>query len=88
MFMMREDGTEIGRFKVRKLMSEMKLISKQRGVYETRGDSSRRESITQGGWRNWWMKRRCVWRWSAGSVMAASIDQWKWRWRTALARGR
>jgi putative transposase len=29
MFMMREDGIEIGRFKVRKLMSEMKLISKQ-----------------------------------------------------------
>lgn len=38
MFMMREDGIEIGRFKVRKLMSEMKLISKQRGshAYKTR----------------------------------------------------
>ncbi|WP_447595568.1 IS3 family transposase [Aquipseudomonas campi] len=33
MFMMREDGIEIGRFKVRKLMSEMKLISKQPGSH-------------------------------------------------------
>lgn len=33
MFMMREDGIEIGRYKVRKLMSEMKLISKQPGSY-------------------------------------------------------
>ncbi len=31
--MMREDGVEIGRFKVRKLMSEMKLISKQPGSH-------------------------------------------------------
>ncbi len=33
MFMMREDGIEIGRFKVRKLMSEMKLVSKQPGSH-------------------------------------------------------
>jgi len=33
MFMMREDGIKIGRFKVRKLMSEMKLISKQPGSH-------------------------------------------------------
>ncbi|TBU81013.1 IS3 family transposase [Phytopseudomonas dryadis] len=33
MFMMREDGIEIGRYKVRKLMSEMKLISKQPGSH-------------------------------------------------------
>ncbi|TBU96738.1 IS3 family transposase [Phytopseudomonas dryadis] len=33
MFMLREDGIEIGRFKVRKLMSEMKLISKQPGSH-------------------------------------------------------
>ncbi len=33
MFMMREDGIEIGRFKVRKLMREMKLISKQPGLH-------------------------------------------------------
>ncbi|WP_134063887.1 IS3 family transposase [Pseudomonas sp. JV241A] len=33
MFMMREDGIAIGRFKVRKLMSEMKLISKQPGSH-------------------------------------------------------
>lgn len=33
MFMMREDGIEIGRFKVRKLMSDMKLISKQPGSH-------------------------------------------------------
>lgn len=33
MFMMREDGIEIGRFKVRKLMGEMKLISKQPGSH-------------------------------------------------------
>lgn len=33
MFMMREDGIEIGRFKVRKLMNEMKLISKQPGSH-------------------------------------------------------
>src|SRR5690606_10253120 len=32
-FMMREGGIEIGRFKVRKLMSEMKLISKQPGSH-------------------------------------------------------
>ena len=31
--MMREEGTEIGRFKVRKLMSEMKLMSKQPGSH-------------------------------------------------------
>ncbi|QPG61866.1 IS3 family transposase [Pseudomonas sp. BIGb0427] len=33
MFMMREDGIAIGRFKVRKLMNEMKLISKQPGSH-------------------------------------------------------
>ncbi|MGE8436648.1 MAG: IS3 family transposase [Pseudomonas palmensis] len=33
MLMMREDGIEIGRFKVRRLMSEMKLISKQPGSH-------------------------------------------------------
>ncbi|UVM69386.1 IS3 family transposase [Pseudomonas sp. B21-009] len=33
MLMMREDGIAIGRFKVRKLMSEMKLISKQPGSH-------------------------------------------------------
>ena len=33
MLMMRADGIEIGRFKVRKLMSEMKLISKQPGSH-------------------------------------------------------
>ncbi|MGZ0700652.1 IS3 family transposase [Pseudomonas piscis] len=33
MFMMREDGIEIGRFKVRKLMNEMKLVSKQPGSH-------------------------------------------------------
>lgn len=33
MLMMREDGIEIGRFKVRKLMSEMKLVSKQPGSH-------------------------------------------------------
>lgn len=33
MFMMCEDGIEIGRYKVRKLMSEMKLISKQPGSH-------------------------------------------------------
>lgn len=33
MFMMHEDGIEIGSFKVRKLMSEMKVISKQPGSY-------------------------------------------------------
>lgn len=33
MCMMREDGIEIGRFKVRKLMSEMKLVSKQPGSH-------------------------------------------------------
>ncbi|UVL28333.1 IS3 family transposase [Pseudomonas donghuensis] len=33
MLMMRADGIEIGRFKVRKLMNEMKLISKQPGSH-------------------------------------------------------
>lgn len=33
MLMIRVDGIEIGRFKVRKLMSEMKLISKQPGLH-------------------------------------------------------
>lgn len=33
MFMMREDGIEIGRFKVRKLMSEIGLVSKQPGAH-------------------------------------------------------
>jgi len=31
--MLGEDGIEIGRFKVRKLMSEIKLISKQPGSH-------------------------------------------------------
>nr|BFD44636.1 hypothetical protein FFPRI1PSEUD_61350 [Pseudomonas sp. FFPRI_1] len=31
--MMRENGIKIGRFKVRKLMSEMELISKQTGSH-------------------------------------------------------
>lgn len=33
MYMMREDGIAIGRFKVRRLMNEMKLISKQPGSH-------------------------------------------------------
>ncbi len=33
MLMMREDGMAIGRFKVRRLMKEMKLISKQSGSH-------------------------------------------------------
>jgi hypothetical protein len=33
MLMMKEDGTQIGRFKVRKLMHEMNLISKQPGSH-------------------------------------------------------
>lgn len=33
MLMMKEDGMQIGRFKVRKLMCEMNLISKQPGSH-------------------------------------------------------
>ena len=33
MLMMKEDGIQIGRFKVRKLMREMNLISKQPGSH-------------------------------------------------------
>lgn len=33
MLMMKEDGMQIGRFKVRKLMREMNLISKQPGSH-------------------------------------------------------
>ena len=36
--MMREEGIEIGRFKVRKLMSEMKLMSKQPGTCLQKGN--------------------------------------------------
>ena len=37
MLMMKEDGMQIGRFKVRKLMSEMGLISKQPGSHAYKG---------------------------------------------------
>ncbi|WP_085985636.1 IS3 family transposase [Pseudomonas luteola] len=45
MFMMREDGIEIGRFKVRKLMSEMKLISKQPGSHAYKKTTVERPDI-------------------------------------------
>jgi len=45
MFMMREDGIEIGRFKVRKLMSEMKLVSKQPGSHAYKKATVERPNI-------------------------------------------
>lgn len=45
MFMMREDGIEIGRFKIRKLMSEMKLISKQPGSHAYKKATGERPDI-------------------------------------------
>lgn len=45
MFMMREDGIKIGRFKVRKLMSELKLISKQPGSHAYRNATVERPDI-------------------------------------------
>jgi len=45
MFMMREDGIEIGRFKIRKLMSEMKLISKQPGSHAYKKAAGERPDI-------------------------------------------
>lgn len=46
MCMMREEGIQIGRFKVRKLMREMKLISKQPGSYAYKKATVERPDIT------------------------------------------
>ena len=45
MFMMREDGIEIGLFKVRKLMNEMKLVSKQPGSHAYKKSTVERPDI-------------------------------------------
>ncbi|GGM32132.1 hypothetical protein GCM10009425_48350 [Pseudomonas asuensis] len=45
MYMMREEGIEIGRFKVRELMSEMKLISKQPGSHAYKKTTVERPEI-------------------------------------------
>jgi putative transposase len=43
--MMREDGTNIGRFKLRKLMSELKLISKHPGLHSYKKATVERPDI-------------------------------------------
>lgn len=45
MCMMREEGIQIGRFKVRKLMREMKLISKQPGSHAYKKATMERPDI-------------------------------------------
>jgi putative transposase len=46
MLMMKEDGLQIGRFKVRKLMREMNLISKQPGFHAYKKATVERRDLT------------------------------------------
>lgn len=50
MFMMREDGVEIGRFKVCKLMSEMKRVCKQPGSHAYKKATVERPDIPNVLW--------------------------------------
>ncbi|UVM56768.1 IS3 family transposase [Pseudomonas sp. B21-012] len=83
MLMMRADGIEIGRFKVRKLMNEMKLISKQPGSHAYKKATVERPDIPNVLDREftvsapnevWCGDITCVWAQGRWHYLAAVID--------------
>lgn len=76
MFMLHTDGTNIGRFKVRKLMGELKLISKQPGPLAYKKSPVGRPDIPMCRIESSTFRRRTRSDEAAPLAKAASVQRW------------
>jgi putative transposase len=73
MLMMKEDGTQIGRFKVRKLMREMNLVSKQPGSHAYKKATDRQFAAASPN-EDWCGDITYIWAEGRWHYLAAVID--------------